>query len=246
LKNKLLAVGLILCIASLTLIGLVKAQTITAGVGPGNVYDYHVSSYWSTSDSYSSIPSDLVDVNKTTHIEVRISDVNATNIATFAAYYFNNDTQYPTRGNINFYTGTSYGDFVAIIASNLNAGDLIHPSGSDGITIKDTSTRNYESGSRSVNHVQQSQTNSTTGITATRDLYFDKETGMLVEEIDRTDRTNPVSTSIITWKLDSVSNVQGWVVPEFPIFAIIPVFLFAVALAAIAYKKKLAGFSGSF
>jgi hypothetical protein len=239
LKNRLLAVGLILCIASLTLIGTVKAQT--AGVSPGYVFDYHINSYWSSSDSYASIPTDLMDINHTSHFEVRISTVNETNIEIFYAIYYNNGTQpFGTHGNINYMTGTSYGDFVTIIPANLNVGDKIHPTGADGITIKDTVTRSYESGSRVTNHVQQSATNSTTGITSTRDLYFDKVTGVLVEEVDRSDTTSPVTTSQVTWKLDSVSNVSDWTVPEFPVISLVPVFLLVAAFATIAYKKKFA------
>jgi hypothetical protein len=141
-------------------------------------------------------------------------------------------------GNINYLTGTSYGDFVAIIAANLNVGDKIHPNGDDGITIKDTSTSNYQSGSRTTNHVQQTKTNETTATTYTRDLYFDKATGVLVQEVDTTAVANPSSTSRVTWTLDSVSSVEGWVVPEFPVIAVIPVFLLAGLFAAIAYKKK--------
>jgi hypothetical protein len=239
LNNRLLAVGLILCIASIALIGTVQAQTVVAGVTAGSVYDYHVFSNWSTADSYSSIPEDLISYNHTAHVEVRISDVNTTNIATFAAYYFNNGSDpVASRGNVNFLTGSSYGDFVAIIGANLNAGDTIHPSGTDGLTVKDTVTRTYESGSRVTNHVQQTATNATTGITATRDLYFDKATGMLVEEIDRSDTTDPVSTSVVTWKIDSVTGVEGWVIPEFPTLIAVPIFLIAAAFAAVAYKKK--------
>jgi hypothetical protein len=243
LKNRLLAVGLILCIASLALIGNVKAQTITAGVSAGNVYDYHVSSYWTSSDSYASIPSDLSDVNKTQHVEVRISSLDGTTINTFTATYFLNGTAVPTRGNVSLTTGEGYYGFMGIIGANLNVGDTIHPSGSDGLTILDSATRNYESGSRQTNHVQIVNVNETAGYTATRDLYFDKATGMLVEQIDQTVTTSPVSTSRVTWKLDSTLNVEGWVVPEFPVTMMLPVFLLAGAFVAIAYKKKFNGAS---
>ena len=237
LKNRLLVIGLIMCITSLALVGTVNAQTITPGVSPGMVFDYHVSSYWATSDSYASIPQDLVEVNNTAHIEVRISTVNETNIDMATPYYFRNDTAYMDRGNINLQTGEGYG-FRAIIGANLNVGDTIHPSGTDGLRVLDTTTRTYESGSREVNHVQLIDNNQTAGYVATRNWYFDKATGILVEQVDEIVENSPSSTSRTTWILDSTYNVQGWVVPEFPVTVAIPIFLFAGALVALVYKKK--------
>ena len=135
MNNRLLAAGLIFCIAALTFVGTAKGQTITPGISAGANFDYHITSYWTSSDAYTSIPADLVDINQTLHVELRISNVNATNIETWTGYYYQNGTAFPLRGNVNLQTGLSYGDFVAIIGANLNAGDKIHPSGDDGITI---------------------------------------------------------------------------------------------------------------
>ncbi len=238
LNNRLLAVGLILFIASLAFVGTVQAQTITPGVSPGMVFDYHVSSYWTSSDSYASIPQDLNEVNQTSHVEVRIGEVNETTVLTTAPYYFYNGSAYLDRGYVNLFTGEGQG-FVAIIGANLNVGDTIHPNGADGLTILDSSTRNYESGSRQTNHVRIVDNNETAGYTATRDLYFDKATGILVEQVDRTEINDPQSVSQITWKIDSALNVQDWVIPEFPMLTAVPLLLIAAAFAAIAYKKKL-------
>lgn len=233
-KRLLATLAVILCIVSLA-ISTVKGQTIVPGVAPGDDFDYHTTSYWTSSDSYASIPSGLIDINQTLHAEVRISTVNATNIDTFSAYYAANGTAFSGRGNINLLTGTSYGDFVAIIGANLNAGDKIHPDGTDGVTIKETVDRSYESGTRSTNHISNSVRNDTAGYTATRDLYFDKATGMLVEQVERTDVDNPRSTTIVTWKIVSASV---WSIPEFPVIIALPAFLIATSLAVIAYKKK--------
>jgi hypothetical protein len=238
LKYRLFAVCLILGIASLSLVGNVQAQTITPGVSAGNVFDYHISSYWSTSDSYESIPQNLQEVNQTSHVEIRISDVNTTNVATFSAYYYYNDTYVAGRGNVNLLDGTTYGDFVAIIGANLNKGDLIHPDGSDGLEVLDTSNRNYESGTRETNHVQIVDNNETAGYVTTIDWYFDKSTGMLVEMIERTEATNPTTVYQVTWEIDSALNVDDWVVPEFPVTAMAPILLFAATFAAVVYKKK--------
>ncbi len=242
LKNRLLVIGLILCITSLALFGTVNAQTITPGVSPGMVFDYHVSSYWVPSDAYDSMPQDLVELNQTSHIEVRISTVNETNVSLSIPYYFKNDTAFMSKGNVNLLTGEYYG-FAAIIGANLNVGNRIHPNGADSLTILDAATRNYESGPRETNHLQITESN--TSYTGTRDLYFDKATGMLVEQVDQTAQTGSSGVTRITWKLDSTFNIEGWVVPEFPVVAVIPVFLLIAAFAAIAYKKKFVTISRS-
>lgn len=236
LNNRLLTAGLIVIIATLTIIGTAKGQTIVPGLIAGDNFDYHITSYWTTSDSYASIPSGLSDINQTLHVEVRISTVNASNIDTFSAYYYSNGSAFSGRGNVNLLNGTSYGDFVAIIGANLNAGDKIHPDGTDALTIKETVNRNYESGSRPTNHISVSVRNDTDGYTATRDQYFDQATGILVEETSRTDTDNPSSTTIITWKINSGSI---WAIPEFPALIAIPLLMIAAAFSAIAYKKKL-------
>ncbi len=235
LNNRLLAAGLIFCIAALTFVGAAKGQTIVPGLSAGNNFDYHVYSYWSSSDSYASIPADLLELNQTLHVEVRIHNVNATNVETFVPYYFANGTAIPQIGSVNLFTGEGYG-FVAIIGANLNVGDRIHPNGNDTLTVLETVNRNYESGSRPTNHVVISET--TSEYTATRNLYFDQATGILVEQVDRQDTNNPASTTIVTWKINS-SSVEGWVIPEFPALLAVPIFMIAVAFTAVAFKKKL-------
>lgn len=237
----MLAVILVISMASLLAVGTVQAQTITPGVNAGEVYDYHVSSQWSSTDEYQSIPASLLEYNKTSHIEVRISTVNTTHVTTFMAYYYINGTYYSDRGNVNLLTGVSYGSYpaVSIIGANLNAGDLIHPDGDDGITITDSSTRDYESGSRATNHIRKTYTNATTGFSAVIDQYFDKATGVLVEEVVTTTDDSTSSTIVEKRILASViTSSTTWTVPEFPAYVIIPLFMVATALAVIAYKKK--------
>jgi hypothetical protein len=246
LKNKLLTVNVILCIASIVLVGTVSAQSISPGVRPGMVFDYHISSYWTSADLYASIPSDLTIVNQTSHVEIRISEVNNTHVTTANICYYKDGSNTLDRGIINLYTGEvtnvftteSYG-FAAIIGANLNKGDRIHPNGEDTLTILETTTRNYESGSRTVNRVRIVSNDPESDYVGTRDLYFDKETGVLVEQIDRTETTTyPITTTQITWKINSVSNIDNWVIPEFPLLTVVPLLLIATTFAAIAYKKQ--------
>jgi hypothetical protein len=185
--------------------------------------------------------------NFTTHVEVIISEVNRTHVTVANPWYFSDGTAILEKGAVNMVTGDGYG-FVGIIAANLKVGDLIHPSGSDGLKILDTKTRNYGgSTNRATNHVRIDNEDKINGIKGTRDLYFDKETGMLVEQIDTTETTKaPFITSQVTWKLTSVNGVDNWTVSDalstnrLLLILIIIIVVVVVAVFIVVYKKKLA------
>jgi hypothetical protein len=226
--------------------GFAQAQSISPGVRPGMAFDYTLASYWSSSDStYNAIPQELLVINYTTHVEVRISSVNNTHVATANPWYYKDETSNLERGATNLFTGEGYG-FVGIIAANLKVGDKIHPNGNDDLKVLDTTTRNYGgSVNRATNHVRVENKDEVIGITGIRDLYFDKETGILVEQIDTTETIKaPFVTSKITWKLTFVSGVDDWTIsdalPTIYVLLMAVVMVVAVIVAIIVvYKKKI-------
>jgi hypothetical protein len=253
----LLVVSAILCVILLVFAGFSQAQPIASGVKGGMSFFYYISSYWSSSDTYASIPVNFLVINQTAFVEIRIGVVNATDVETNTMCYYNDGEVDFEKGNINLYTGVSSG-FAGIIGANLNVGDRIHPDGGDTLTILDTTTRNYESGARVTNHVRIVDNNPEEGYRGTRDLYFDKETGVLVEQVDQVETTvAPITVTRLTWKIASVSSVAGWKMAEisFPVasstsnptsgiftrFHLLLIVLFLLILAGIAimvYKKK--------
>jgi hypothetical protein len=259
LGNRLLSVSAILCVMFLMFAGFSQAQPIVSGVNGGMSCFYHVSSYWSSSDSSASIPEDFFVVNQTSCIEIRIGTTNATSVETSTMCYYYDGTVDFDRGGINLHTGVGFG-FVGVIGANLKVGDRIHPDGEDTLTVLDTVTRNYASGARATNHVRIVDNNQTGGYRGTRDLYFDKETGILVEQVDQVETTEaPITITRLTWKIASVSSVDGWKMPEislpiasptsppssgtFTKFYLLLVVLFLIVIVGIAiivYKKKAA------
>lgn len=238
ISKKVQIAALLLVFLSFSVVEIVRAVVLTPGVGPADTFEYDVSAYWSSNDEYSSIPAGLSDYNQTETVEVRISSVSGSNISTFTAFYYNNNTQWGDYGLVDVDTGIDYGPFVAIIASNLNAGQLIHPLGVDNIAINETVLKAYESGTRETNRILIEQTNATTGITSRFDRLFDKETGILVESHETTISTNPQTTTTVSWEIKS-SNV--WVIPEFPSALVPPLFMMAMIIVTIIYKKKFSG-----
>jgi len=236
--KELITATLLIVFLSATMVGSTRALVLTPGVDPGMIFSYDVSSSWSSSDEYASVPHDLWEINQTETVEVRISNVTDANVTTFVAVYYRNGTADAGRGLVDLDTGDSYGSFVAIIAANLNANDLVHPLGADGIFINETVIKTYESGNREANRIVIEYTNATTGTTGRVDRYFDKETGILVESHETTTTTNPQTATSVSWKIKS-SN--AWVIPEFPSALILPLLMAITMIVAIAYKKKHAG-----
>jgi hypothetical protein len=234
--KRIATVALLVIFLSSIMVASTRALILTPGVEPGLSFAYDVTAFWSSSDEYASIPSDLIEVNKTETFEVRIHNVTDSNVTTFIAVYYKNGTADSEYGLVNVDTGDSYGSFAAIIAANLNAHDLIHPLGGDGITINETVTKAYESGNRETNRIVIESTNATTGVTGRVDRYFDKALGILVEEHETT--TSADETTAVTWK---IKETNAWVIPELPSVLVLPLLMAITMIAAIAYKKKHAG-----
>jgi hypothetical protein len=238
--KRLITAVLLLVFLSSTMVESTRALVLTPGVEAGMMFAYDVTAFWSSSDEYASIPSELGDINQTKTFEVRISNVTDANVTTFAAVYFKNGTADSERGLVDVDTGVSYGAFVAIIAANLSAHDVIHPLGADAITINETVIKSYEGGNRETNRIITEYTNATTGTTGRVDRYFDKATGILVEshETEITSDSDSETTTIVSWE---IKETNAWVIPEFPSALIMPLLMIITMIAVIAYKKKHAG-----
>ncbi|MCJ7761910.1 hypothetical protein MUP38_00460 [Candidatus Bathyarchaeota archaeon] len=236
--KRLIAAGLLLVFLSFTMVESTRALALTPGVVPGADFLYNVTAFWSSTDEYTSIPPELVDINQTETFEVRVHNVTEANVTTFVAVYYRNGTYDSEYGLVDVDTGAYYGAFAAIIAGNLNAHEVIHPLGIDGITINETVVKAYESGNRDTNRIIIETRNATTGVTGSVDRYFDKASGILVESYEKTTSADLKTTTTVTWKL---KETNGWTVPEFPSALILPLLMAITMIAAIAYKKKHAG-----
>ena len=245
MNKRLIVITLLLCFAALTVTGVNTSkaeQSLVPGVNQGDGFWYTEYSHWVSSDKYASIPTDLVTANQTAYTEVVMSNVNTTTVTTFTALYYTDNTQQAYRGSTNILTGdVTNSGFPAIIGANLTAGQIIHPSGSDGITINETITKD----SRQTNRIYITRYNATNGITASDDRYFDQITGMLVEEIESQSDGGAVSGTIETQSVTTNIVSSPWdphaitpPTPEFPPILAIPIFIFATTLLVIALKKK--------
>lgn len=234
--KRLTSAALLLALLSFTMVASTSALVLTPGVTPGATFLYEVNAFWSSTDEYASIPADLVELNRTKAVDVRIHNVTGANVTTFVAVYYRNESYVGGYGFIDVDTGVSYGGFAGLIAGSLNPQDAIHPLGADGITINETVIKTYESGGRDTNRIILEYANATTGTTQRVDRYFDKLSGILVESYETI--TTSKETTRVTWKL---KETNGWVVPEFPSVLILPLLMAIIMITAIVYKKKHVG-----
>ncbi len=122
-----------------------------------------------------------------------------------------------------------------IALSDLNVNDVV-PTwtwGGSPVTIIDTPIRSYPSGDRPTNHLTIEVTGTTLG-NVVQDVYFDKATGVLVEMCITIE--SDITRSVCERVVDT--NIDQWVIPEFPSFLILPLFMIATLLAAILYRRK--------
>jgi hypothetical protein len=239
--KKIANAAFLLVILCFTIVGTNSARALVPGVTQGNEFTYDIMGLWSSPSIGVAIPEYLLQLNMTDYFKVTITGVSGANVSVRTMWRFTNDTEIEGDSEINLETGIYTGGFWAIFAANFNANDRVHPQGYDQITVNETVTRDYLNGKRETNHLmlnsQQYDTNdptSSTFYTQKSDIYFDKQTGMLVELRDDSMYSNPSMTVTIVWKIRD-SNL--WVVPEFPLVLIPPLFMIAVLLMVIAYKK---------
>ena len=227
----------ILCSAT---VGTNSAQALLAGVTQGNEFTYEIMGLWQSVVG-ATIPEDVLQLNNTDYYKVTVTNVVDANVAVHTIWRFKNGTRVEGDSEVDLETGIFTGGFWAIFAPDLNTSDLIHPSGPDQITVNETITRNYLNDGRDTNYVitsiwqpDPSDPTSSTYYTQKTEVYFDKQTGMLVELRDEATYNNPSRTVTIIWEITD-SNV--WTVPEFPSVLIMPLLMIATLLIVIAIKK---------
>jgi hypothetical protein len=237
MKKKMLIVPFVLVVLSCMLVSGVFAQSRLPGVAANDVFSYTEKSYWTSSDPTAIIPQNLLEVNNTVWYRVTVTQVASSNVSIFSTWFFTNNTSNGSSGIVDVASGLTYGtDFYEIIGSNLNVGDLVHPTGTDMLTINATVPRIYQNVERDANLITWTiPPTSGNSQTETINLFADKATGMLVELNDTVSISSQTSYSII-WTLYS-SNV--WVLPEFSTLAALPILFFLTLMGALFYKIRL-------
>jgi hypothetical protein len=140
--------------------------------------------------------------------KITISNITDSSIVDYSMVFHFNDGTESTSGP---FRGSSYldgrgGDFL-VYPSSLNAGDSLYPSPADNdarsYIITETVPVAYTDGSRMTNHVTVADFGNHL---PKGDLYFDKETGMLVEYICSIPQSPDSAVAALSWTIKLIGS----------------------------------------
>lgn len=222
----------------------------TVGVNVGDWFKYEeIDVTWSSNDPNASkawYGMDLEMYNQTEWVRVEVTEVSGTNVTIQTVSHFKNDTEEIGSGWIDVDTGDGVNATSTFISANLNEGDAIYTAGNySNWFINETITREYPDSTRETNHI-----NITIGpynytmppdteiyYLYSMNFYWDRTTGVMVE--DRFEVVNQTGQYLTTWSMSfKITEANTWVVPEFPSFLILPLFMLATLLVTIIHRKK--------
>jgi hypothetical protein len=235
MNSRIVLFSLIATFLLLALVVPALAQTRTVGVSVGNTFTYGVTVRWSSNDSTATLPSNLVDINNTQWAKFTITAISGTNITGQTTAHYKNGTE-TTMGvwkDVNTGSGNMS---VFVISANLTSGDSWYNSSSiTSVTINETVPRTYSGVDRDINHLNL--TSSSGGQNESLNFYWDKSTGVLVEELQQI--TNQTGAYTTTSSVDiQITSSDVWTVPEFPTWTSALLILVTLTSATIIIARQ--------
>ena len=196
-------------------VGSQGETVVVPGVRVGDEFTYSINGFFSSNDPNATASDAFMSLNMTEWFKVLVTDVSDQDVTVSTTWRFTNGTVLNATSSINVDTGVPYpsNGFYPIYAANLKANDYLRPHGPDRSTINETSNRQYASGARETNRrtitIENYDENdpSRTWI-ETPTIYFDKQTGMLVELRDINVYNSPQMTLTVLWKLTDTNVWQ--------------------------------------
>lgn len=212
----ILCVAIAYAVTLLTQPPQTPSETAVSGIKEGNVFTYGIQGLSTKIDENATIPASFLELNQTQYYRVNITSVSGSEVSYNSTWRFTNGTELHQSGQINVATGAGSPEFWPIYAANLTINNLSRPSGSDGVTVNDTETRTYKDDNRATNLLSmQSQFYDSSDPTYTKTyndymyVYFDKQTGMLVELRNIKLYNAPQLILTIEWKL---TDSNAWAI----------------------------------
>lgn len=239
MKVKIILLTLVSVFLSSTMILVSSAQTRTVGVSASDWFKYDFSFSWNSTDPNAPIPPSLVGLNETEWQMISIVSVSGTNVTGQLTTHFKNGTEKTVADYVDIETGEGKNMTMLVISANLNANDTVYTSGIYSTwKINETTLRAYPDGTRETNHLNITiEIPFPIYIYLSSNYYWDKSTGIIVEmSIEGISQEGGYETSWSRSMRIIESNI--WIVPEFPSFLILPLFIIATLLAVMVYKRK--------
>ena len=189
------------------------ASTITAGVAVGDTFTYSIRGFANKIDANATIPDSCTELNMTDWYKVTITNVTDGDVYFSSTWRFTNGTEIAQTGKVDIESGlNNIGDFWAIYASDLKAPDRARPLGPEGVNINETKTRLYNGVERETNTISFERIlydyDDPTFARTLNDyisVYFDQQTGMLVELTNTQLYSDPAIFLMIEWRITDSS-----------------------------------------
>jgi hypothetical protein len=203
---------LVLCFA---IAQQVQAQNTTeyqVGVSEGDTFKYDLTFYWSSTDPNATAPASWANANATEYYQATIQLISGTTVNIGTVWRFLNGTEISETEIAEVATGL--GGSILVYAANLSAGEQLYSRSID-ITdkIDETLTLSYSQGSRETNHVEVTKTDVENEALNYLDLYFDKQTGIMVDvytSVIYTNLPNQTFARMAKIKESSLWNASGF------------------------------------
>jgi len=213
-----------------------SAQTRIMGVDVGNKFRYSVAASWSSDDPNATAPPYIVDYKNTEWVEVSVTAVSGTNITGNFTQRLWNETERTVETWVDVDAGNG-SLLLFFISANLTAGDTLYDSSSYSTRlINGTVPRTYLGGERDTNYLNVT---SHDGTNTTGSLYWDKLTGVLVDQF--TENTYQTGNSTYSWSVEfQIISSDLWVVPEFSTWTPALLLLIALTSATIIVARQRA------
>ncbi len=196
---------------------VLSVKPVEVGVKVGDTFTYDLEGTSTLTAANATETPGFYQYNQTESYKVTITAVNGTNVSLDAVWKFINGTEVSYQQNIDVANGDKtdeYG-FWALYPAKLEKTDLLRPKGFDGYTVNNTDTKTYTDGVRSrcywfINNQFFDYTDQTqsTLMYDYRQIFFDKETGMMTSFTWYQFFNNPEMQQVVTWKLVETSVWQ--------------------------------------
>lgn len=236
-----IAVLLILFTSSFGLVVVASAQTRTVGVSVGNKFRYSNTVNWSSNNPNATPPFDVVTSNKTEWFELTVMDISGTNISCQQLTHLKNGTEITVNNWVDIDTGN--GNLTLFtISANLAVGSSVYTSSSlNNLFINETMPRTYLSSVRDANHLNMTSSTVTSSynVSESINMYWDKSTGVLVDELveDTTYGYSSGYTTRSSTHMQIISSNVWTVIPEFPNWTLALLGLIAVTATTFKFAK---------
>jgi len=213
------------------------------GVSVGDLFRYHISVMWSSSDPNATFPplgkEELLEENDTEWILFSIQNITHTSVSMQKLRHFRNGTEKIDWGYVDVELG--FGNMSTwIVASNLSVNDSVYASSPYfSWIIADTTQRSYVNGTRETNHFNKTDVYSLPPngtLYENTDYYWDRISGIIVEY--RLEEIRQIGEYQTTWSLTyRIIESNVWVVPEFPSLTAIFAALAGTTAVAFVYMR---------